>query len=92
MHSSCAPPAAPSSYVVCAGVCRTCCTCCCFIAPLAQPNNFPFPPLFPSYGSAELKFADSVELDPQRLATRQRQIDFGMNTQGYETYLEQIPR
>lgn len=40
----------------------------------------------------ELKFADNVEVDPHRLATRQKQLDFGKNTLGYERYLERVPR
>jgi hypothetical protein len=32
------------------------------------------------------------ECDIQRLAQRQKQIDFGKNTLGYDTYLQQIPK
>lgn len=32
------------------------------------------------------------EEDPQRLSQRQKQIDYGKNTLGYERYLEQVPK
>ncbi|CAN0413875.1 unnamed protein product, partial [Pylaiella littoralis] len=42
--------------------------------------------------SAELKFASNREEDPHRLAQRQKQIDFGKNTAGYDQYLIAVPR
>ena len=33
-----------------------------------------------------------VEADPHRLCQRQKQIDYGKNTLGYERYTEAIPR
>ena len=32
------------------------------------------------------------ETDPHRISQRQRQIDFGKNTIGYQRYLEQYPK
>ncbi|KXZ46369.1 hypothetical protein GPECTOR_44g46 [Gonium pectorale] len=32
------------------------------------------------------------DLDPHRLAQRQKQIDYGKNTIGYQRYLEQVPK
>lgn len=32
------------------------------------------------------------DLDPHRLAQRQKQVDFGKNTIGYQRYLEQVPK
>ncbi|CAM9938225.1 unnamed protein product [Scytosiphon promiscuus] len=40
----------------------------------------------------ELKFASDREEDPHRLAQRQKQIDFGKNTAGYDKYLATVPR
>jgi histone RNA hairpin-binding protein len=33
-----------------------------------------------------------VESDPVRLAARQKQIDYGKNTLGYQKYVELVPR
>jgi len=33
-----------------------------------------------------------VESDPHRLCQRQKQIDYGKNTLGYERYTEMVPR
>jgi hypothetical protein len=33
-----------------------------------------------------------MEIDPHRLCQRQKQIDYGKNTLGYERYLEILPR
>ena len=33
-----------------------------------------------------------LDLDPHRLAQRQKQIDFGKNTVGYQRYLQLVPR
>lgn len=38
-----------------------------------------------------LKFASDRETDARRLAQRQRQIDFGKNTTGYDRYLQAVP-
>ncbi len=32
------------------------------------------------------------DLDPHRLGQRQKQVDFGKNTIGYQRYLEQVPK
>ena len=32
------------------------------------------------------------ETDKRRLQVRQKQVDFGKNTLGYQCYLEQIPK
>jgi histone RNA hairpin-binding protein len=32
------------------------------------------------------------EMDCQRLAQRQKQLDFGKNTLGYDKYIKQIPK
>lgn len=32
------------------------------------------------------------EVDEKKLSTRQKQIDFGKNTIGYQRYLEEIPK
>lgn len=33
-----------------------------------------------------------VETDPHRLVQRQKQIDFGKNTVGYENYIKAVPK
>ncbi len=35
---------------------------------------------------------DRYETDNEILARRQKQIDYGKNTDGYKTYMNQIPR
>ena len=34
----------------------------------------------------------TMETDPHRLVQRQKQIDFGKNTVGYENYTKDVPR
>lgn len=36
--------------------------------------------------------AEEFEDDPKRLIARQKQIDFGKNTIGYENYLKAVPK
>jgi hypothetical protein len=38
------------------------------------------------------KFVATVETDPHKLAQRQKQIDFGKNTTGYQNYVARVPR
>lgn len=35
---------------------------------------------------------EEFEDDPKRLIARQKQIDFGKNTIGYENYLKAVPK
>lgn len=35
---------------------------------------------------------DGADVDPHKLAQRQKQVDFGKNTLGYQRYLELVPR
>ncbi|CAM9747870.1 unnamed protein product, partial [Choristocarpus tenellus] len=39
-----------------------------------------------------LKFAGDKETDPRRLAQRQKQIDYGKNTLGYDIYVATVPK
>ena len=41
-------------------------------------------------GAARVPVA--VEADPHRIAQRQKQIDYGKNTLGYQRYTEEVPR
>ena len=43
-------------------------------------------------GKAVKTLADEKETDPRRLAQRQKQIDYGKNTIGYDRYCAQVPR
>ncbi|PNH09013.1 Octanoyltransferase [Tetrabaena socialis] len=43
-------------------------------------------------GSATVTKPPSKDLDPHRVGQRQKQIDFGKNTLGYQRYLQQVPR
>ena len=36
--------------------------------------------------------ATEEEKDPHRIAQRQKQIDYGKNTLGYQRYTEEVPR
>lgn len=71
---------------------------CAVVSPFASPQILTWPANIRFFccchlvACPELKFADNIEADPHRLATRQKQIDFGMNTLGYETYLEKVPK
>jgi histone RNA hairpin-binding protein len=35
---------------------------------------------------------EEEETDPKRLMQRQKQIDFGKNTKGYERYVQAVPK
>ncbi|EGZ10981.1 hypothetical protein PHYSODRAFT_519141 [Phytophthora sojae] len=43
-------------------------------------------------GATVRTLADEKETDPHRLAQRQKQIDYGKNTIGYDRYCAQVPR
>lgn len=43
----------------------------------------------PSHGQPKV---ECEELDKHKLAQRQKQVDFGKNTIGYQRYLELIPK
>ncbi|KAE8876536.1 hypothetical protein PF005_g7193 [Phytophthora fragariae] len=49
-------------------------------------------PLNGKTGATVRTLADEKETDPHRLAQRQKQIDFGKNTIGYDRYCAQVPR
>lgn len=51
------------------------------------PRINPWPITAPKVGGPNEK-----ETDPHRLAQRQKQIDFGKNTLGYERYLKLVPK
>jgi len=38
------------------------------------------------------KFEETRETDEKKIASRQKQVDYGKNTLGYENYLKQVPR
>ena len=38
------------------------------------------------------RFGDTVESDPVRIASREKQVLFGKNTTGYDNYLAAIPK
>lgn len=35
---------------------------------------------------------EAIETDPHRIAQRQKQIDYGKNTLGYQRYTEEVPK
>jgi len=51
----------------------------------AARNDAPTPPPAPAPAPAR-------ETDPRRLEQRQKQIDFGKNTRGYQLYAAAVPR
>lgn len=55
------------------------------------------PSLFPTEkktapASVRSNAAQQQETDPRRLEQRQKQIDFGKNTRGYQRYAAAVPR
>lgn len=57
-----------------------------FFAPIPCCDMLPFPWV------TDLKFVSDREEDSHRLSQRQKQIDFGKNTRGYDIYLQKIPK
>ncbi|GFR46960.1 hypothetical protein Agub_g8610 [Astrephomene gubernaculifera] len=55
-------------------------------------SRWPKQPRSPSSTSGTLPKQPIADLDPHRLAQRQKQIDYGKNTLGYQRYLEQVPK
>ena len=61
-------------------------------------STHPSPPPKPSptapsvRSSAAAAAAQQQETDPRRLEQRQKQIDFGKNTRGYQRYSAAVPR
>ena len=45
-----------------------------------------------SYSSGSTPEREGKLLDPHRLQQRQKQIDYGKNTSGYERYIQLVPR
>lgn len=46
----------------------------------------------PAPASVRSNVAQQQETDPRRLEQRQKQIDFGKNTRGYQRYAAAVPR
>lgn len=55
-----------------------------------QRQNFTSQFVVDAPGAARVPVA--VEADPHRIAQRQKQIDYGKNTLGYQRYTEEVPR
>lgn len=58
------------------------------IAPAASPS---VPDAMPTNGPSPTQQSDR-ETDMHRLGQRQKQVDFGKNTLGYQRYLEAVPK
>ncbi|KAG2430110.1 hypothetical protein HXX76_010209 [Chlamydomonas incerta] len=62
--------------------------------PCAPPAAAPADSTAPTSpeSASQLTKQQILDLDPHRLAQRQKQIDFGKNTTGYQRYLQLVPR
>jgi len=69
--------------------------CCCTTSPRPTATRCQPVPRSPRRGtlsrSRSLRYA-GLEMDPSRLRQRQKQIDFGKNTRGYEMYITKVPK
>ena len=61
-----------------------------FLLKIEGVRNRLFQALY-SHAGAQRK-DEPKETDPHRIAQRQKQVDYGKNTLGYQRYTEEIPR